>query len=162
MQRRLLLAASVGALATAGCQSGGKVLGVTIPPNVPPPKKIERILIWFPPQTAFVDEKKLDPAFVSAFAPYGVTVRAGRSTALELNRGEDQASLMNELKATHRLEIEVAYSRSSNTSEWILSAALYAGTGRTPLLTLLYRPSGFYDDGLVRVVMQELREHGYL
>jgi hypothetical protein len=91
-------------------------------------------------------------------------VRVGRAAALELNRGDDQARLMNELKATHRLEVEVAYHRSGGygSSETMLVVVLYSGTSRTPLMTLRYRQGGFGDYSIAGVVVQQLRERGYL
>jgi hypothetical protein len=160
MQRRLILAGIASAL--TGCQPAEKRLQVMAPPIVPA-SKIERVLIWLPPETGLVsaDTGKM---FVAALSSYGVTAEVGRSTALELNRGEDQAPLMNELKATHRLEIEVAsYSQIRNYSaEWTLAILLYAGTGRTPLMRLRYRPDSFYDKMFAGVVVQKMREYGYL
>jgi hypothetical protein len=163
MQRRSLLAATVGALVTAGCLSEGKLLQVTAPANAPPPTRIERVLVWLPPQQGLVSAK-LGDAFVSAFAPYGVPVRVGRATALELNRGEDQARLMNELGATHRLEVELASFRQvgGSSAQWTLAVMLYGGAGRTRLMTFQYEPAGFYDYALAGVVVQKLRERGYL
>ena len=161
MRRRVLLAATVGILATAGCREG-KVLQVSAPTNAPPSRKIERVLVWLP-ESGLVNAK-LGDAFVSAFAPYGVPVQVGRAAALELNRSDDQARMMNELKPTHRLEIEVASYRqvSDRPSEWTLAVVLYAGTSRTPLMTLLYRPAGYYDYAVAGAVVQTLRERGYL
>jgi hypothetical protein len=163
MQRRTLLAGTVGALVTAGCVPEGKVLQVSAPPNAPPARKIERVLVWLPPQDGLASAK-LGDAFVSAFAPYGVPVRVGRANALELNRGDDQTRLMNELQATHRLEVEVAYYRAGGSSPatLTLAVALYAGTSRTPLMTLSYRAGGLSDNSLAGVVVQTLRERGYL
>jgi hypothetical protein len=163
MQRRTLLAATVGALVSAGCVPEGKVLQVTAPPSTPPAGKIERVLVWLPPQEG-IARPKLGDAFVSAFAPYGVSVRVGRAIPLELNRGDDQAAMMNELKATHRLEVEVAYYREGGSSpgQLTLAVAVYAGTSRTPLMTLHYRPTGLSDYSLADVVVQKLRERGYL
>jgi hypothetical protein len=163
MQRRTLLAATVGALVTAGCMPEGKVLQVSAPPTAPPSRKIERVLVWLPPQE-YIARAKLGDAFVSAFAPYGVQVRLGRAIALELNRGDDQAPLMNELKATHRLEVEVAYYREGGSAPGTVTfaAVLYAGTSRTPLMTLHYRPAALSDYSLADVVVQKLRERGYL
>jgi hypothetical protein len=163
MQRRTFLVTTVGALATAGCLSEGKLLQVTAPPNAPPPTRIERVLVWLPPQESLVNAK-LGDAFVSAFAPYDVPVRVGRATALELNRGEDQARLISELKATHRLEVEVASFRqvSGTPAQWTLAVSLFNGTSRRPLMTLQYRPASSYDYSVAGVVVQKLRELGYL
>ncbi|MBN9090034.1 MAG: hypothetical protein J0J01_24245 [Reyranella sp.] len=162
MQRRLLLA-SVGALLTAGCQPEGKVLQVSAPANAPPPRKIERVLIWLPPETGLASAK-LGDAFVAAFVSQGVPARVGRGTALELNRGDDQAALMNELKATHRVEVEVASYRQvgGNFAQWTLVVGVYAGTSRTPLMALRYQPSGYSDYALAGMVVQKLVERGYL
>jgi hypothetical protein len=150
MQRRTLLAATVGALVTAGCMPEGKVLQVSAPPTAPPSRKIERVLVWLPPQE-YIARAKLGDAFVSAFAPYGVQVRVGRAIALEL-------------KATHRLEVEVAYYREGGSAPGTVTfaAVLYAGTSRTPLMTLHYRPAALSDYSLADVVVQKLRERGYL
>jgi len=163
MKRRTLFAATVGALVTAGCVPEGKVLQVSAPPNAPPARKIERVLVWLPPQDGLASAK-LGDAFVTAFAPYGVSVRVGRANALELNRGDDQARLMNELQATHRLEVEIAYYRSGGSSSGgpTFAVVVYAGTSRTPLMTLSYRAGGLSDNSLAAAVVQKLQERGYL
>jgi len=163
MQRRTLLAGTVGALVTTGCVPEGRVLQVSAPPNAPPSRKIERVLVWLPPQTGLAGAK-LGDAFVSAFAPYGVPVRVGRANALELNRGDDQAALMNELKATHRVEVEIAYYRGGGNlpGELTFAVAVYAGTSRTPVMTLSYQSGGLSDNSLASVVVQKLKERGYL
>jgi hypothetical protein len=71
---------------------------------------------------------------------------------------------VDELKATHRLEIEVESFRqvSGRPAEWTLAVSLYAGTGRTRLMTLQYAPGGSFDYALAGVVVQKLRERGYL
>lgn len=163
MERRTLLYSIFSPLIAAGCLSEGKLLNVTTPSSAVPPRKIERVVVWLSRNDALVNAK-LGDAFVAAFAPYGIAVRVGRATALELNRGEDQARLMNEVNATHRLEIEVATFRqvSGSAAEWTLTAVLYAGTSRTPLMALHYRPGGSYDYALAGVVIEKLRERGYL
>ena len=163
MQRRTFLATATGALATAGCMPEGKLLQVTAPPTTPPRAKIERVLIWLSPNITLASEK-LGDAFVAAFAPYGVPVKVGRASALELNRGDDQAKPMTEIQATHRLEIEVGSFRSGGgiPAEWTLVVSLYAGTARRPIMALQYKPAGFSDYSVATVVVQKLREYGYL
>ncbi|TAJ28969.1 MAG: hypothetical protein EPO67_15745 [Reyranella sp.] len=167
MKRRTLLAAplvaSVAALAMVGCTGEGKMLQVSAPPPAQPTAKVERVVVWLPPETGLVSDR-LGDAFVSAFAKYNVPVRYGRASALELNRGEDQARLMNELRATHRVEVEVSSFRQAGgtPAEWTLAVAVYTGTGRTRLMTVQYRPGGAYDYSVANAVVQQLHERGYL
>jgi len=162
MQRRTLLVSLLGALATTGCVSEPKLLQVTAPPSAPPQAKAERVLVWLSANTALASDK-LGDAFASALAPYGVPVLVGRASALELNRGDDQARQMNELRATHRLEIEVgSYRQSGRTADWTLVVFFYVGTAKRPVMALQYRPAGFSDYSVATVVVQKLREYGYL
>lgn len=71
---------------------------------------------------------------------------------------------MNELRATHRLEIEVGSFRSGGRMppEWTFVVSLYVGTTRRPVMALQYRPVGFYDYSIATVVVQKLHEYGYL
>lgn len=163
MQRRAFLVSAVGALGTAGCLAEGKVLQVTAPPATPPRNKVERVLVWLSSNSGLVSDKFGD-AFASALAPYGVPVLVGRASALELNRGDDPAGQMNELRATHRLEIEVASYRQGGRTppEWTLLVSFYAGTDKRPLMVLRYQPGSYPDYSVATVVVQKLREYGYL
>ncbi|CAN5905514.1 hypothetical protein BH11PSE3_BH11PSE3_33480 [soil metagenome] len=164
MQRRTFLVMSAGALATTGCLSDEERLQVTTSSNAPPPTRIERVLLWLPPQTGLASAK-FGEAFVSAFAPYGVTVRVDRAKALELNRGEEQAASMSEMEATHRLEVEVATlsqggSMPSSQSTFIVS--FFIGTSTRPVATFRYVTSSYYDYALAGLVVKKLRGLGYL
>lgn len=164
MKRRTLLLATVAPLATAGCMTGGKVMGVVTSPDSPPPTRITRLLIWFPPANNLLVVDRLGRAFKTELGAYDVAVAIGQSTPLELDRARDQAPALQEIRANYRLEIEVVSSYQSRRlgASGLVAANLFAGTNRTPVLTVMYRMSDSFSTGLASAIVQTLRERGYL
>jgi len=108
--RRLFLLAS-GSAVLAACVTSDPTFIYESPPVSAPPAKMQRLLLWLPPNDDKIDGTNLSAAFSAALAPYGVVVETGRATALELARGSDQKGYIDRFNPTHRLEIDIAARR---------------------------------------------------
>ena len=174
MSRRLLLLASSGVL-LAACSPSDPAFIYRASPSTTPPEKMQRLLLWLPPNDDYLDGKGVSTAFVAALAPYRVAVETGRSSRLELARSEDQKALIEQFKPTYRLEIDVvegtseAHSITSTTSSTkttatsiILRGVLYRGADRTPLARFHYRAKSKSAPVFVALVVEKLRADGYL
>lgn len=167
MLRRTMMLLMAGDAATS-CTRVAPTVSTIVLPSAPPPTKIERLLIWFPANDSAVDAKKMADAFAVQLAPFGVAVKAGRSTALELDRGDDQKPFVVAFKPTHRLEIDVAGSVSiggmagTNLLQSALRVSLYDANGKTPIraYTLPHRPNT--DSASVTLIVEKLKADGYL
>ena len=143
----------------------------TLGPRIGPPSaKIERLLLWLPADDRALDAKAVADQFRAKLSPFGVVMGVGRSTALELDRSDDQKALIASFRPTHRLEIDImASGMSGGTSllvspiPWVaLKAALYVGDSKTPLQTYEYDRVNRAGTKFVDKMVETLQAAGYL
>ena len=166
-RRRLLMGvglASVGG-ALAACAEPSFVLEPVA--AAPPPVKMQRLLLWLPPDDKTVDWPIFARQLASALAPYGVTTETGRSTRLSLSRSDDQKASIASFNPTYRLEIDItdATSVGSGTvtaASIIVMGALYRGAGRTPLAKFHHHARSRTVPELVPQLVEMFRKGGYL
>ena len=137
VSRRLFLLASSGTVLSA-CVTSDPALIYQSPAAAAPPVKMQRLLLWLPPNDDYVDGNSISAGFVAALSPYRVVVEAGRANRLELARGDDQKAAIEQFNPTYRLEIDIidgvsATRGSVSATSIILRGVLYRGGSRTPL-----------------------------
>lgn len=170
LSRRLFLLASGGAAGSsvlAGCAASDPNF-VHEPLPVPsPPAKMQRLLLWLPPDDNWLNGASVAAKFVSALAPYGVTVETGRSTKLEIDRSVEQKEVIEKFRPTYRLEIDLRDARSStqgsvSTTAFLMLGVLYRGVSRTPLEKFHYRAQSKDTPRFADQVVEKLKARGYL
>ncbi len=163
-----MLAASV----VASCTKEPKLSALSTA-SAPPASKITRLLIWLPSDDSAADAKEMALQFTSKLSALGVAVQIGRSTALELDRGDDQKPFVAAFKPTHRLEIDtiatVRYSGGmvsaivhGQTPTTYLKVALYDATGKTSLRSFSYGPAHKFGGEFAETILAKLKEDGFL
>jgi hypothetical protein len=171
MLRRSMMLAAIGSLVGA-CARTVPAFTAKLPPNAPPPTKIERLLLWLPADDSAVNAQQLAEAFRTKLAPYGVSMSVGRARPLELERSDEQQPFMSSFKPTHRLEVDVRKGASTAyatgvipmtvAGRFTLDLILYAGNSREPLRVFEYGPA-YVDTGkYVDRIIDTLRANGYL
>ena len=166
-RRRLLLG--------AGIAVSGSVLAACAEPSfvlepvaaAPPPVKMQRLLLWLPPDDKTVDWALFARQLASALAPYGVSVEAGRSIRLSLSRSDDQKASIASFNPTYRLEIDIADATSVGSgtvtaASIIVMGALYRGASRTPVAKFHHHARSRTVPELVPQLVEMFRKGGYL
>jgi hypothetical protein len=138
LPRRSFFAAGGLAALTAACGGAGTRFVYESVPGAPT-GRIERLLLWLPANDVILDGKAAEKAFATALAPYGVAVQVGRTKPLELERSNDQRTLIASFNPTHRLELDIvdATSRSAGSvtmTSATLRGVLYPAAARGVLL----------------------------
>jgi hypothetical protein len=136
-------------------------------PAAPPPTKIERLLLWLPPANRVLDDQRVAASFATALAPYGVALETGNTKVMELERGDDQKSVIQRVNPTHRLEIDIAEMTMSSTGRFsgasvVLAGVLYRRDSKVPLVRFTYDLRSREAPDLAAKVVERLRATGYL
>jgi len=135
-------------------------------PVAPPPTKIERLLLWLPPANRFLDDQRVAASFATALAPYGVALETGNTKVMELDRGDDQKSIIQRFNPTHRLEIDIAEMTVSSGrfsgASVVLAGVLYRRDNKVPLVRFTYDLRSTEAPDLAAKVVERLRATGYL
>jgi hypothetical protein len=161
IRRSMLL--TMGGSVLASCSSK-PALTTVARPLTSQPTKIERLLLWLPADGATIDVKETALEFVAQLSPFGVAVKVGRSTTLELDREDDQKPIISAFQPTHRLEIDVARSitMGSGFSAAALKAALYDANGKDPVRVYVVTQRGSDGTKFVNLIVMKLQADGYL
>ena len=166
VSRRLFLLA-FSAEALASCVTSDPTFIYEAPPVAALPAKMQRLLLWLPPNDDRIDATNLSAAFSAALAPYGVAVETGRATSLELARGTDQKGYIDRFNPNYRLEIDIAEGASATRGSQsamsvILKGVLYRGAGRTPLARFDFHARSKKVPELATQVVEKWKAGGYL
>jgi len=163
--RRALLALTGITLAEA-VRAAPADLSYSLSKTAPPPRRIERLLVWLPPDDKAVDSAGFATALSTALASYGTVVQIGRAKPLELDRATDQAPLAASFKPTHRLEIGTSSgSISSGLSrrEWaVVKLVLYQGEAKTVSALFTFSAAGRQISEMAGVLVGKLKLEHYL
>ena len=166
VSRRLVLLASSG-IVLAACVTSDPTFVYEPSPATVPPAKMQRLLLWLPPDDDVLNGKSVSAAFTAALAPYRVIVEAGRSNRLELARSDDQKAAIENFNPTYRLEIDIVEGRSAtrgsqSAMSFILRGTLYRGAGKAPLAKFHYHLKSKTPQDFVNQVVEKLKASGYL
>lgn len=170
LPRRLFLLASGGAASSlflAACASPDQAFIHEPLPAPSPPVKMQRLLLWLPPNDQRLDGANLAARFVSLLAPYGIVMETGRSTRLELDRSADQRATIERFRPTYRLEIDIPEGRtvtqgSVTATSYLVQAVLYRGASGTPLARFHFHARSKQVPRFADQVVEKLKESGYL
>ncbi len=170
LSRRLFLLASGGAASSsvlAACASPDSSFVYEPLPALSPPVKMQRLLLWLPPNNQWLDGVNVTARFVSALAPYGVIVETGRSTRLEVDRSADQREIIGRFRPTYRLEIDIPEARartqgSVTATSFLVQGVLYRGASQTPLARFHFHAQSKQAPRFADQVVDKLKAGGYL
>lgn len=158
-RRRFLLVSGV-------VVSGSVLVACETPPTFvhepltsgPAPVKMQRLLLWLPPNDDFIDGKFITAEFVRLLAPFGIAVEAARASRVELYRGDEQKEIVRRFNPTYTLEIDIV---RGVTSSLLVRASLYRGGGTKPLERFLHHAQSKDPRRFVRQMVESLKAGGY-
>jgi hypothetical protein len=165
--RRSILAMLAAPLAS--CSSKAAKFSFEAASGAPPPTRIERLLLWVPAGfAAGADTKQVINAFSAKLGRFGVAVKVGQSSRLELDRSDAQRPFMETFKPTHILEVIRLSGVLENGrvvdmfSATSFRAQLFDAGSHRWLRTYTYGGSGDPGPLFVDEVLNQLRADGYL
>jgi hypothetical protein len=149
----------------AACAEPAFVLEPVAP--APPPVKMQRLLLWLPPDDKTVDWALFASQLGSALSPFGVTTETGRSIRLSLSRSDDQKASIARFNPNYRLEIDIADATSVGSgtvtaASIIVMGALFRGDSRTPLARFHHHARSRTVPQLAPEIVEMFRKGGYL
>lgn len=169
LRRQFLVVAggAAGSSVLTGCASPDPDFIHEPLPAPSPPVKMQRLLLWLPHSDEWLAGTNVVARFVSALAPYGVTVETGRSTKLEVDRSAEQNEIIEKFRPTYRLEIDIRDARTSTqgsatSTSFLVRGVLYRGAGRAPLERFHYRARSKDIPRFVNQVVEKMKVGGYL
>lgn len=126
------------------------------------PVRMQRLLLWLPPNDDFIDGKYITSEFVRLLAPFDIVVEAGRASRVELYRGTEQSEIVQRFNPTYTLEIDVARGSGGNSPSLLVRAALYRGGGSKPLEKFHHHAQSKDPRRFVQQIVESLKAGGYL